>query len=601
MQQYAWAWETLAIDATLDERAIKRAYAKKLKTTRPEDDAQAFGALRNAYELALHLARHAASEEERPEADASQAAPGTTLTLVPSPAPAPAPVPSSAPVPSPSPAPASAQPTLAAQADVLWQQFLVGLAPDSVRLRTLLDSDALLNLDLRDAFELRACAWCASDASAQAPALMETLVTTFNWDQGIGHLLRMDPHLPQVAMGRHYAEKGWQLLQQEAERHPPLRLLLANRMPHGPLQLWNRTFVREMQDWHHTLRWKLPEVLRFKLDAEVFEAWGSYLDGKRYFIQSAAASFFLGLPFSVLWVMLFSWLGKTEPWAGNGQQVLGFFLLGEMSSFAAIAWYSFSPPEKALARLRHLRDGVFYKPLFVYRLTQTTHLAIIGNVGLLVSLLLWPGLPPVLLLPVLVLLVFCVCAVFYILSADRPWLHALLACMAGAIVLPWLSPASLPFAHPAAPAQFWHWSLIGGILGQLLLRGNSAFLRWHGPAKLPKARLLWLALALLWAVMDRAADLFALETAPLPPLAMRLLAWWLCLAGWQIGDFYISRSGIQAWFLIFMVAFQLATHTLDHAPLAFDAVLYAANFFILIMLCANWHFEPSRQARQPRL
>ena len=52
-------WSILGIKATTDEREIKRAYAGKLKLTRPEDDQQAFQELRDAYEAALKLARFA--------------------------------------------------------------------------------------------------------------------------------------------------------------------------------------------------------------------------------------------------------------------------------------------------------------------------------------------------------------------------------------------------------------------------------------------------------------------------------------------------------------------------------------------------------------
>ena len=50
-------WALLELPDDADERSIKRCYAKRLKTTRPDDDAEGFQRLREAYETALLLAR----------------------------------------------------------------------------------------------------------------------------------------------------------------------------------------------------------------------------------------------------------------------------------------------------------------------------------------------------------------------------------------------------------------------------------------------------------------------------------------------------------------------------------------------------------------
>ncbi|WP_137939660.1 J domain-containing protein [Chitinivorax sp. B] len=50
------AWQILGIDPTPDVREIKRAYAKRLKITRPEDDPQGFQQLRDAYDWAQQWA-----------------------------------------------------------------------------------------------------------------------------------------------------------------------------------------------------------------------------------------------------------------------------------------------------------------------------------------------------------------------------------------------------------------------------------------------------------------------------------------------------------------------------------------------------------------
>lgn len=56
-------WSELAIAPTTDAIAIKRAYAQRLKTTRPDDDAQAYQRLRDAYEQALNSAKWQLEEE----------------------------------------------------------------------------------------------------------------------------------------------------------------------------------------------------------------------------------------------------------------------------------------------------------------------------------------------------------------------------------------------------------------------------------------------------------------------------------------------------------------------------------------------------------
>lgn len=58
----------LGLDADADERAVRRAYAQRLKTTRPEDDAEAYQRLRQTYDAALAEIRWRVAERGRTEA-----------------------------------------------------------------------------------------------------------------------------------------------------------------------------------------------------------------------------------------------------------------------------------------------------------------------------------------------------------------------------------------------------------------------------------------------------------------------------------------------------------------------------------------------------
>ena len=64
MAAYLAYYEILGLEAPpTDRKAVKRAYSKKLKVTRPDDDPDGFMRLRDAYDRALDiLARQEAFE-----------------------------------------------------------------------------------------------------------------------------------------------------------------------------------------------------------------------------------------------------------------------------------------------------------------------------------------------------------------------------------------------------------------------------------------------------------------------------------------------------------------------------------------------------------
>ena len=87
----SWGLEVLALGEDADERTIKRAYAQRLRVTRPDDDPAAFQRLHEAYQAAL------AWVQQRPVPVEAASAASAHVASGPEPAPEPAPAPASAP------------------------------------------------------------------------------------------------------------------------------------------------------------------------------------------------------------------------------------------------------------------------------------------------------------------------------------------------------------------------------------------------------------------------------------------------------------------------------------------------------------------------
>lgn len=73
-------WGLLGLTPTTDRKAIKRAYAQRLKKTRPEDDAEAYQQLREAYDRAIHYCKIHAGKTSHSERSHIQASSTTSVT-----------------------------------------------------------------------------------------------------------------------------------------------------------------------------------------------------------------------------------------------------------------------------------------------------------------------------------------------------------------------------------------------------------------------------------------------------------------------------------------------------------------------------------------
>lgn len=115
-------WALLGIEPTTELAAIKKAYARKLKTTRPDDDAEAYQALRSAYE---RVQQWLTWQQQQPAAEAAPPTPEAVPTAIAEPPPLQPPAPpaeSPAPEPQPAPVPAIPPQQLINELELAWRR-----------------------------------------------------------------------------------------------------------------------------------------------------------------------------------------------------------------------------------------------------------------------------------------------------------------------------------------------------------------------------------------------------------------------------------------------------------------------------------------------
>jgi hypothetical protein len=544
-----WYWSVLEIDAHADERTIKRAYARQLKTTRPDDDPDAFQRLRAAYEHALDALRH----QE----------------------PAPAPVEAPAPVvlekvalAPPAPVVLQVQRADTLSADALahaaWGDFMEThtLAP-LASLAAAQADERLHGFDARDAFELLAARHAANDA---CPAdLRAALVEHFDWAGRGGPVLRRDPELAATLLGRHAADIGWNSLVEQAASDPLLAYLAQDTVPKKLPRRWDANFVGNMRDTLLNIRWRHPDLLAHRMNHDVFHWWEAQVADKRYFRQTAGWSSLAGIGLCALMI-------TATPLGDDGFGALFLLVACQLLAIAGGAWLALRPPEQFYARALELQVRWFGKPLADARYDLAWQVGWMPPFAFFSVALLLPN--PPFLLGAIILLGMTVCAAMAVLACSLAITRARF-CLAFV-----LSIAVVLFAGdiPAfATIPEWTVQCFGLTLFTVFLSHGTPLYRMLGwsEARLAQARVGWLAAGVGLAV---AVSQDAFPMAQLPALMLLLLAGVLIArydAGLRLA--FIGLIGVRA-----LAGALKQSHSDAHYGLAILALITA--YFVIAHL-----------------
>ena len=380
-------WDILGTEPTGDERALKRAYAKRLKVTRPEDDPAGFQELRDAYEYAL---RHAAAIAEELESDSQGLTPADAgLTQAGVEISASAPLQEAAgDAPDAPPAelwgviaheelrmvaPPARPPELwgvididpAEEAAGLWQECLArasgadagrayaGRADPEELLAELLQRDALLKFDVREEFELCALRYCASPGYALE--LRSALFVALGWDHDFSYLARSHGELVREAVQRLRADRSFAHFSEHRDQYPGLDCIMSQQPPSAyTRQLFDKKFTLQLRSLLQNIRWQHGEMLAYKLDVALFERWEHAVFSKRYFSQTALASAGLGFVLHFMLSGVLDVAGWRLDDIGSTASLLGFQAL----AFVLLALNAFQRPAPVFAWFASIQESV---------------------------------------------------------------------------------------------------------------------------------------------------------------------------------------------------------------------------------------------------
>ncbi|MBX3594974.1 J domain-containing protein [Sphingomonas sp.] len=321
----AW-WQVLGVARDADRTTIRRAYAKRLKVTNPEDDPQGFMALREAYEAALRWSDFAVvhdddddddddEEEARAAPDGPDAVPdGDPVAVTPV---APQVIPHVAQARPADPAPASAadDPAMAdaTHSDVDWQPEAAAHDAERADLRALtdaleaglrgpwfadadrlrftlarmLDAPAMIELETRDRIEH----WLAgllADTIPRSDVLLVPAIEAFGWEaegnrpHAVWDILsRLDEWrlIGDFDRGEHRLSPAWRALTRGTGTRWPRRLTA--------LRPGFQAKMRELLD---LVDYQLPG-LAHSIDASARDWWRAFVERPRFAFTDAIVIF----------------------------------------------------------------------------------------------------------------------------------------------------------------------------------------------------------------------------------------------------------------------------------------------------------------------
>jgi len=284
-------WSELEIEAGSDELTIRRAYARKLKVTQPEDDPDGFQRLRQAYEQAIRIATR-----PRPTVAKIEGTQSTAGHV--------------------EPAHGSAQTThgvdeakdettpLRAYLEQRGQALSENLqsdAPDKWELccniqAEILASPLLDDVVMRSSVEL----WMAHKIAAHAPKsdkLIEPAANLFGWDAR--HYRQPSPYVTDVLRRREEIAFVQALADPRHELHRGWRALTDENLPvwRRRIELWRLGTRTQVSSLLQKMTTTLPG-LRFHLNDESLAWWQHHL--QRSVLENTLCALAVTLPLSIL-------------------------------------------------------------------------------------------------------------------------------------------------------------------------------------------------------------------------------------------------------------------------------------------------------------